>query len=122
MKKIISLILAVAMAASLVACGNGATSTPSTPSASTPSASTPSASTPSASAPSASTPAAPAEPVTITIGMAQSIQVGNYEENDLTNWLEEQANVEIDFVIYDKDNGKTQFATDVAGGAKWKRI
>ena len=128
MKKIISLILAVAMAASLVACGNGATSTPSTPSASTPSASTPSASTPSASAPSASTPSAstpsvsepatPAEPVTVTIGIQTDVRVADYKNNDFTKWLEEAANVNLEFVMYDSTNGKTQFATDVAGGAK----
>ena len=121
MKKIVSMLLAVAMVASLAACGGGTTSsTPSTstPSASTPSTSTPSASAPSTSAPASSEPAAPAEPVTVTIGMQHSIQVGDYKDNDFTRWLENAANVNLEFISYDGDNGKTQFATDVAGGNK----
>ncbi len=88
MKKLTSLLLALAMVTSLAACGNGAGQS-SAPEKSTPSA----ASQPAASTPAASQPAGP-EPITLRIGympnyaslwgVLSAIEQGCFEEEGIT--------------------------------------
>lgn len=62
--------------------------------------------------------AAPAEPVKLTIGLPQNINVENYDTNDYTLWLEETANVDLEFVIFsgDKEEALTQLNLMISAG------
>ena len=42
----------------------------------------------------------PDETVTLTVGIPQNSTVSDYDDNAFTNYLEEQANVEIEFVYF----------------------
>ena len=94
MKKLIALLLALVMMFSLAltGCGNAAADPTEAPKAETP-AETPKDETP-AETPKEET---PAEPVKLTAWIAQSTKVASYgDENEMTKWLEEQANVDLE--------------------------
>lgn len=93
MKKLISLLLALTMALGLAACGKTGDQ-------------------------STQDPAVSDEPVTITIGLPLKSNVSDYEENYLTQYLEETTGYDLEFVFFSSTNSeaKTQLTTMVAGG------
>ena len=44
------------------------------------------------------------EKITLTVGLAGTSVVENFETNELTKYLEKKMNAELDFVVYDTDN------------------
>ena len=44
------------------------------------------------------------EKITLTIGVGATNVVENFETNELTKYLEEKMNAELDFIVYDTDN------------------
>ena len=62
----------------------------------------------------------PAEPVTLTIGLVQKVNVESYEDNEFTKWLEEQTGYNIEFVYFSSDHAEavTQLTAMMAGGEK----
>lgn len=92
MKKLIAIVLAVATALSLcVACGGGGSSTGQSSSN--------------------------GDKITLTIGLPASVKVMDYENNALTNWLEEQTGYELKFEPFSGGTDiATQISTRVVGG------
>ncbi len=79
MKKLLSAILAVSLLFSVAACGNESEKQASGPSFS---------------------PTEPRERVTLSIGMPYNSKIQSFEDNALTHWVEEQCDVDLEFVIY----------------------
>ena len=97
MKKLIAMMLALVMTLSLcVACGGGGSN--------------------DKTGPNASNVGEEGGPVALSIGLPTKATVLDYKNNDLTKWVEKEANVELSFMPYSggSDIG-TQIATTVAG-------
>ena len=60
------------------------------------------------------------EPVTLTIGLVQKVNVESYEDNEFTKWLEEQTGYNIEFEYFSSDHAEaiTQITAMMAGGEK----
>ena len=133
--RIISLILALVMALSLVACTakqETGTTKEKEPTASNEPAKKdePAAKkdTEEKKEPAETTKDEPAEPVskeidrsekvTLTIGLGKRADVSDYDDNRLTQWLEESCNVDIEFVFYNGSEIATQIATQIAANEK----
>lgn len=86
MKKYLSFILALLLLISTAACGNAPATQTSEPSASP------------ATEPSA--PTEPRERITLSIGMPDNSKITSFDENALTQWVEAQCNVELEFWLY----------------------
>jgi len=57
--------------------------------------------------------------ITLSVGMPVNIQVSDYNNNDLTNYLEKLTGVNLDFVLYDSGtDGETKLGLQVAAGDK----
>lgn len=105
MKKLIALLLALVMVVSvLTACAK-----------TQPKETTPGASTPDTSNTPEDT--KPAEPVTLTIGLIRNIGVADYDTNHFTRWLEEQLNINLEFVFFEGTDSEAfqQLGLMVAG-------
>ena len=121
MKKILAIILASAMILSLAACAESAPATEAAPAETTAAkAAETTAAQKAAETTAAQTEAAPAEPAHITIGLRKQENVIDFDENELTKWLEETANVDIEFVYFSTVQSEylTQLATMMAAGEK----
>ena len=57
-------------------------------------------------------------PVTISIGLKQSPNVSDYEDNYYTKWLEEHTGVDIDFVFFPSSDAETKLKLMINGGDK----
>ena len=91
-KRLASLLLALAMALSLTACGKtGGTASSSN-----------------------------GEKITLTIGVPLKSNVSDYDNNYFTQWLEETTGYDLEFVFFSSttSEAKTQLGTMVAGGEK----
>ena len=68
----------------------------------------------------AETQPADAEPTKLTIGLIRNSGVADYDTNYFTNWLEEQLNIELEFVYFEGSNDEAfqQLGLMVAGGQK----
>ena len=97
--KLVALGLAAVLALGVVGCGDKATNT-------TPSESTPATSESSTQQASESTPAKE-EKKTVSIGIQQNASISSYEDNLLTNAMEEAFNVEIEWFLFPAHNGDT---------------
>ena len=60
----------------------------------------------------------PAEKVHLTVGIPASAWVLDYDDNALTNWIEETCNVELAFIQYTGSNLATQISTTIASGQR----
>lgn len=60
------------------------------------------------------------EPITLTIGLVQKVNVESYDDNELTKWLEEQTGYNIEFMLLSSDHAEaiTQLTAMMAGGEK----
>lgn len=97
--KLVALGLAAVLALGVVGCGDKTTNT-------TPSESTPATSESSTQQASESTPAKE-EKKTVSIGIQQNASISSYEDNLLTNAMEEKFNVEIEWFLFPAHNGDT---------------
>ncbi len=57
-----------------------------------------------------------AEPVTISMGISQSANVSDYEDNYFTKWLEEQTGVDLELVLFPSNDAGTKLNMMVASG------
>ncbi len=126
--RVLTLLLACLMLAGLfTACsGNGGTATTAaggtTAAAATTTKAATAAATTKATAATTTTAAAPSgpavtapgelpivtEPVTLSLGLRQNVQITDYEDNYLTNYLEDTAGVNLEFVFFPSDNTEAQ--------------
>lgn len=112
MKKLLALILCLALVLSMAACG-AKEETPGEED--TPAVSEPETSTPESSEDESTETERP----TLTIGIRQSPNVEDYETNDFTKYLEDGVNVNLDFVYFsgtDINDASTQLALMMSGG------
>ena len=90
-KRIVALVLALAACLSLAACGKSGSASQSGE-----------------------------EQITLTIGLSNKVNVLDWEDNELTKWLEEQTGYNIEFQHFAANSGeaKSQLTTMMAGGEK----
>lgn len=112
-KKLLAAALAISMVIGLAACGS--TQPAETTAAATEASTTTVAATTAASTEAATSASEKAEPEKITIGILKKPKVLDYDNNALTKWIEETANVEIEFDFFDESEWKSQFNTRIAG-------
>ena len=91
MKKYLSFILALLLLISTAACGNAPATQTSEPSVSP--------ATEPAAPSEPSVPTEPRERITLSIGMPDNSKILDFEENALTQWVEAQCDVELEFVL-----------------------
>ena len=141
MKRMLALVMVLALALGLAACGgqaaSSAASSEATPASSeaTPASSEATPASSEEAAPASSEEAAPGEKavvpgelplvpegetVTLTIGIQQNPLTEDYETNDYTKWIEEQTGVNLDFVYFSSDANEAaqQLALMISGGEK----
>jgi putative aldouronate transport system substrate-binding protein len=59
------------------------------------------------------------QPITLSIGLARFSQVADYNDNDLTKYLENLTGVKLEFVLYESgSDGTTKLGLQVAAGEK----
>lgn len=112
MKKLLALILCLALVLSMAACG-AKEETPGEED--TPVVSEPETSTPENSEDESTETERP----TLTIGLPQNPNTVDYETNDFTKYLEDNLNVNLDFVFFsgtDINDAATQLALMISGG------
>ncbi len=114
MKKLLALFLATMMVFSFAACQ----STPATTEAGDKTTAAPATTKAGDKATEAPTTEGSAEPVKLTIGIKNNLNVEDYETNKFTLFLEEACNVDLSFVVYSDDNSESasQLALDISAG------
>lgn len=115
MKKTIALILATMMVLSLfVGCGN---STPAETEAPKANASEQKNDTPAKGDTPEETEAVSKEPVTLTVWIRENLRLEDYETNAMTLWLQEHANVELEFSTIPAEDMPTKVNVALTAGA-----
>ena len=107
-RRVLSALCAAAMLLALAACGSA------------PAQSGAQSASQSGAAPVARHTLDKSERITLTVGLNAKANVESYEDNALTQWLEEQTNCDLEFVLYsaEPNEWRSQLTATVAGGEK----
>lgn len=127
-KKLVSILLATAMVATLAGCGGGEPAATETPAAEEPAAEAPAAEAPAAEEPAAEAPEAEAPAADGELAYSGNISIMHFstsEESEgnggsdgfrtcLAQWMDSHANITLDEEVLANDDYKTQIATRAA--------
>ncbi len=127
-KKLVSILLATAMVATLAGCGGGEPAATETPAAEEPAAEAPAAEEPAAEEPAAEAPEAEAPAADGELAYSGNISIMHFstsEESEgnggsdgfrtcLAQWMDSHANITLDEEVLANDDYKTQIATRAA--------
>lgn len=106
--KVLSLLLAILLFVTITAC--------STPTEGTPTPTDKTGEGQTAEEPKEPSEQSPSEPVTITAAIPDKVNVEDYNTNDVTIWLEEELNIDLEFTVYESTDYNSKINLMVSGG------